>query len=254
MKKYKTVFDHPRKQNQIKVFGKDPETMSEFAQMCIDTINDKLAKSKENSKIHVVGLAMDIHHSDAVSNSHDAPLLGTGNFCRDDDAPTRYPGWRGRVWIRYSDDCRGWGSEQFEPTITHTGTGGSGSYNGTWEGIAHRYYKASIKQKKTFVSPELYSWDYRFFDQDFPGLDNEVLRLYNIEYKEYKKKYEHYLVEMTWYKATGKNRPLKPIKPTEPKFHMAWTEPEQAKKDLEFIQTIEKDALRRNLNKKYDPA
>ena len=125
MKGYNTVFDHPRKKRTMEVFGKDPTTMDEYFQMCIDVMNATLEKNNENAT--VLGFAVKLTHSKKVSNSHSAPLLGVRNFSNygaEKDRPTSYPGWQGRVWIRYSARVSGWSSETLNPTLTYSGTGG----------------------------------------------------------------------------------------------------------------------------------
>lgn len=142
----------------------DVHTLDEVAENTIAVINSNLKSSR------VVGFAWEISKSDYVSNSHHQPLSGVSNWGGNTpDAPTGYPGWSGRVWIRYSKPTAGFGSGLFKGTLTHTGTGGFGSYDGPWKLVSSAYHKSTAKHLHS--EPQIYSWDYRFFDSDFPGLN-----------------------------------------------------------------------------------
>lgn len=137
-------------------------TLNDVAEHVIDIINRNL----KSEGAAVAGFAWDVRHGD-VSNSHDCPIDGVTNWGRKANKPTSYPGWNGRVWIRYSKPIKSFGSEPFRNTLTYTGTGGWGSYNGPWAAVSTARYK----NKDAYPEPQIYSWDYRFFDSDFPGLE-----------------------------------------------------------------------------------
>jgi hypothetical protein len=97
---------HPRKQHVLDVFGREPETLDELAYCTIKVIEsvkaDRWGHSKTTETCNVVGFSWDIRDS-MVSNSHSAPLDGVSNWGGKDGLPTVYPGWTGRVWIRYDN-------------------------------------------------------------------------------------------------------------------------------------------------------
>lgn len=150
---------HPRKQRILDIFGSEPETLDELARCCIAVIDrqDKVA-----------GFSWDISYHDFVRNSHNAPLDGVTNFTWRDTAPKGYPGWRGRVWIRYERAPKGWGSDPFDNTLTHPGTGGFGSYSGPWQRICSARFK--YHDKAVYPEPKCYSWDYIIFLSDWPKI------------------------------------------------------------------------------------
>lgn len=157
-------------------YGKEPATLDELAHCVIATINAQKNTDhygKGTDSYNVVGFAWQINKSSEVSNSHSHPVDGMGNWSRrDDKLPTGYPGWSGRVWIRYNEDCKQWGSTPFSRTLTHTGTGGGGGYDGPWEDISnYRYRRYGHKRSKDmYPTINCYSWDYRFYDMDWPLL------------------------------------------------------------------------------------
>lgn len=172
---------HPRKKKILDIYGKEPATLDELAECTIAVIEalpTRSSSSKQSSiPLKVVGFRWEIRWSETVSNSHDCPLNGVTNWGnRNADAPSSYPGWTGRVWIRYNRLPDSSGSDGFENTLTHTGTGGFGSYDGPWKAIASAHHHAyGHKNKKS--EPNVYSWDYRFFAADWPGVsENEVKR------------------------------------------------------------------------------
>jgi len=73
------------------------------------------------------------------SNSHNRPRKGVENFRREDNKPTGYPGWYGRIEIKVRPPVRkyrgkeylsdGWGSSYFSRTPICTGSGGGGGGN-----------------------------------------------------------------------------------------------------------------------------
>lgn len=163
----------PIKQNILKVYGRDPETLEELAR-CVITMIESQRNGSPQRKYKVLGFAWDITHSDMVSNSHSSPEGYRQNWGRDDTLPKGYPGWNGRVWIRYSEECRSFGSDPFTKTLTHPGTGGAGSYDGPWRQVAHARFKRYCNYRRmpssAYPEPKIYSWDYRFYELDWPKL------------------------------------------------------------------------------------
>jgi hypothetical protein len=157
----------------VKKYG-EPQNLDELAQMVIKAIS---SYSYEGKRTPVVGFAWDIHY-DSVSNSHDCPINGKTNWSRREvledgsPAPTSYQGWQGRVWIRYRRPTPSFGSDPFEDTLTYPGTGGAGSYDGPFEGISTARYRryGHNDGPNNYPEPQAYSWDYRFFEDDWPAL------------------------------------------------------------------------------------
>jgi hypothetical protein len=174
---------HPRKQYILDVYGRDPDTLDEVAECVIAVINNcdnsdswSKNKKKEVKKVKVLGFSWNINYG-AVSNSHSAPLDGKENWGnRDKSLPTSYPGWSGRVWVRYEAPYPSFGNDPFNKTLTHTGSGGFGGYNGPWEDIATARFRryGHTHPKDAFPEPQILSWDYRFYNSDWPGLDESV--------------------------------------------------------------------------------
>jgi hypothetical protein len=175
----------PIKSNILKVYGREPETLDELARCVIAVIEgqengdisfDRRGSKRKLSHYKVVGFAWDIRYSDLVSNTHSSPEGYPHNFMRKEELPKGYSGWTGRVWIRYAEECRGFGGDPFAKTLTHTGTGGAGSYDGPWKNIAsHRFKRYGFGQpKNAYPEPKVYSWDYRFYDLDWPKLAEMV--------------------------------------------------------------------------------
>lgn len=174
----------PIKANILKVYGREPETLDELARCVIHMIN-----SQENGDIFgrrersqpkfykVIGFAWDIAYGGMISNSHSSPEGYSQNWGRKENVVKGYPGWCGRVWIRYTDKCRNFGSAPFKETLTHIGTGGWGNYDGPWLDISTvRFSRYSQKRmpKDAYPEPNCYSWDYRFYELDWPLLAHWV--------------------------------------------------------------------------------
>jgi hypothetical protein len=150
------------KDNIIKDFG-EPASLDELAYTIIKIINQY--------QTQVIGFSWKIRHEENVSNSHYCPIDGVTNWGGTENIPKSYKGWQGRVWIRYATELSDFASKPFCNTLTYPGTGGFGSYNGPWENIS----SAAYLLKKT--GPIIFSWDYRFFDNDWPLIKQYVEEL-----------------------------------------------------------------------------
>ena len=170
-----------RKDRILALWGRDPRDLDDLGHCAIAVLNaqpnvDRFKNVKTNKKVKVVGLKWDIQHHTQVSNSHDCPINGFTNWStRDASKPTGYPGWRGRVWVRYAEPIHSFGSNPWEETLLHTGTGGFGSYEGPWRLLHGQWYNAhrrnlSKPAEERISEPQIYSWDFRFFDEDWPEL------------------------------------------------------------------------------------
>ena len=133
-----------------KVYGTEPKTMDELADCVIKLINS-YKDSWGNMNPRVVGFEWDLQYSSKVSNSHSAPEDGTTNWRGEKGIPTGYPGFVGRVWVRFAENNEiiGYGSDPFAITLTHTGSGGVG-HGGMW------------------------TWDYKIFLSDWPEIENLI--------------------------------------------------------------------------------
>jgi len=206
------------KQRQIKLFGKDPETLDELFEMVKVLAKDNL-QQKGNK---LLGLGWNITEDANVSNSHQSPIGRKINWCgKEKGEPRHFKGYNGRVWLRVDSNYNGWGSDILDDTATHAGSGGGGAYNGQWEKISHAYFKAPTRIKDMFASPELYSYDYKIFLQDFKALQENVEK------------------DLVWDilndNVVRKNKIL------------WWNDNEQVLKDYEFLALIEKTKGRRVL-------
>lgn len=142
--------------------GEYPESMGEVAECVIE----HLRKTST-----VVGFAWNMIKSENVSNSHHCPHNGVRNWARRDAGlPNGYPGWTGRVWVRYGETPKMFGSDPFRGSRTFPGTGGFGDYGGPWKSINHISFLTRINKIKTKYDVIAYSWDYIFYDADWPGL------------------------------------------------------------------------------------
>jgi len=165
------IVNRPIKANILKVYGRDPATLDELAECVVAVVNSQVSEP-------VVGFAWDLVYSDLVSNSHSSPEGLVENWLGKPHLPRGYPGFTGRVWIRYGEEPESFGSDPFRLTLTHPGTGGAGSYGGPWSGVnAIRFHRYGHKQVAD-AYPEIhcYSWDYRLYLEDWPGIADWVER------------------------------------------------------------------------------
>jgi len=167
-------YQQQSKDKAVKIYGKEPATLDELAELVMAVIN-YTPRTKPVNPVKVVGFSWSITHNSAISNSHYAPINGETNWSGDkSNVPRGYPGWQGRVWIRFNKDPDGFSSDFFPATLTYPGTGGAGAYNGPWSAICaawYRTYGVGTKRKPIrYPEPECRSWDYRFFDSDWPML------------------------------------------------------------------------------------
>lgn len=91
------------------------------------------------------------------------------------------PGFSGRVWIRYCNPIKRFGSDGFRGTKTYTGTGGFGGYSGPWEAISTRKYQAGVRKlDRQYPEVQCYSWDYKFSLLEHPEL-GEIATIASME-------------------------------------------------------------------------
>lgn len=166
------VKSKPKKQNILDVFGRDPENMDELGHCVIAMLN------QNKDGVSVVGFKWDVTHHDLVSNTHSSPEGRPQNFMCKTGLPSGYPGWTGRVWVRYSRQMSGFGNDSFYRTLTHTGTGGGGSYGGPFTNIANAHYlrHGHNISSSAYPRPEIFSWDYKFYDEDWPAVTESIER------------------------------------------------------------------------------
>ena len=164
------------KQRILDIYGHEPTDLNDLARCTMAVINHNLA-----GQSRLLGFSWRLNFQE-VSNSHYCPIDGVTNWGgRTPGAPRSYAGWYGRVWVRYENSPKSFGSDPLRGTLTHTGTGGFGSYNGPWHDISHAihntYSTKNRKGKGKSKEPQLYSWDYRVFDADWPLISDEFQQL-----------------------------------------------------------------------------
>ena len=154
----------------LKLYGREPETLEQLAECVISVINSQynsgFGKLKKANKYKVIGFHWIINSCISIHRSQRSPDELLVNEESDSS------GWTGRVWIRYAEECNGFGSDPFKHTRTYPGTGGFGSYNGPWADISTAHWQA-INDEKTlgqYPQPVCYSWDYRIYNADWPAI------------------------------------------------------------------------------------
>ena len=154
----------------LNLYGKEPETMSEVAEAIILLANDNVKSiDREKQDLKLIGFKWELTYSNQVSNSHNCPILGITNWRHSDhpERPTSYPGFFGRLWVRYNQEPKSFGSRPIDKTCLHTGTGGIGHYNGCpWKDAATKEIK---------VIP--FSWDVKLFINDWPKIEEQIVML-----------------------------------------------------------------------------
>lgn len=163
----------PIKQDILKIYGKEPETLDQLAQCVVKVIESSIVRKHADldKGPNVVGFAWEISHRNLVSNSHSSPEGYDQNWGAKPGKPVGYPGWEGRVWIRLKSRprFRFCFSDHFNNTLTYTSTGGHGSYNGPWSRVATtRFSKYGHGRGGAIAPVECYSWQYKIFDYDWP--------------------------------------------------------------------------------------
>jgi len=171
------------------IFGKHPETFDEIAQATMSIINHNI----KDYNARLIGFVWDINYSDLVSNSHHAPIGQSTNWWRDAEKPLGYPGFSGRVWIRISNKIPGFASSIFNGSLTHTGTGGLGSYDSIWDKVIAKSHKYN-----DYYPGEYYSWEYRFFIDDFPKFKSG----------EFREILDNYEAKIVWKKLMSEKLPV----------------------------------------------
>lgn len=151
----------------------EPSTLDELAHTVIGLVNKKLLPGTS-----VTGFSWDIRYTQHVPNTHSAPVFGVENWRQYKDIPCGYPGFTGRVWIRFSN-CLSQSAhfDLMSTTLTYPGTGGGGSYSGPWTLISSKHFQLygyARNRKDIYPEPQLYSWDYRIYLNDWPELQKEI--------------------------------------------------------------------------------
>jgi len=205
---------HPTKQKILDVIGSEPATLDELGNSLIKFLNTNTFSSRFDRKIYhglnVVGLRWQVSYNHNVSNTHNCPLSGVTNWQCENDKPRGYPGFSGRIWVRYEKHLDMWGSEGIEKYLGHTGSGGA-TEGGPWSHIAKEYYtyygaRKRNKNNQPFNEPVIYSWDYRFYIDDWPLIAKMVEQKQTFELlKSTKFKMDHTFM---WYDENTAQRDL----------------------------------------------
>jgi hypothetical protein len=174
----KKGFMGQRKQVAQSIYGAEPQTMNALGHAIVRLINDYKSERYSTQGMYLlpnpvkcVGLAWDITHSTDVSHTHSSPEghKTCWGGCKPKHEP--YSGWYGRVWVRYGAESGS--SDAFAGTLTHTGSGGGGWYDGPWDDVAKTHFTRFGRGKLPFdvpPEPKLCSWDYSIFDLDWPQI------------------------------------------------------------------------------------
>ena len=196
----------------------EPKTIDEIGPYFIEAMNKVGPK--------VTGLAWDVVWSNKVSNSHSAPRGYKTNFMRDENKPTSYPGWVGRVWIRFRNSPEFMRlSDMMGINGIHPGTGGSGAYGGPWDKISHTSYLSGVHYND---GPHCYSWDTKIFDFDWPTVDTgKILK------EKYDRQLDEYEKAKVW--ALLHNKYVSPFSFNSPEHKFLWTDPDVLLDDTRFI-------------------
>jgi len=222
---------HNRIQHIANIYGKHPENLNEIFDAVKATVNESRA---------VAGLSWKVSYRNNVGNTHCAPIGKAQNWSsRDPNLPTGYPGFQGRVWVRFTNDSdkSGFGSDPFRNSLTYTGTGGFGGYGGPWEEFASKRYRAPKRFKQLAPEPQIYSWDYKFFLEDFPAFADGV----GAEIIAHEEEEDRHAV---WAKLNKQYYKRKEYVLTHTK---TWQDPEQVTKDEEFLSLLIRKEERRYL-------
>lgn len=170
MSRYSSHYKRRLKNKIISQYSGEPNSLDELG----NTIVKILTYESDGS---LIGLKWDLRHRD-VANTHSCPIDGVENWHQrhTDGLPTNYKGWVGRIWIRLENELpeTTFASELFDKTLTYVGTGGGGCYNGPWSEIYGHW--ASTERNSRFKKPILYSWDYRFYDDDWPEVTASLMK------------------------------------------------------------------------------
>jgi hypothetical protein len=122
------------------------------------------------------------------------------------------------VWVRYEkEQGYSFGSDPFRRTLTHTGTGGGGSYNGPWSEVSTaRFHRFSHNRgPNTYPEIHCFSWDFKIFDADWPEVTANIVDAFE--------------KEIVW--ATLNNKHV----PGQPTHKFLWEDPATKAADEAFI-------------------
>lgn len=150
-------------------FG-EPENLDQAFDLLLGNLQSFGVESKGPL---VGGLAWSVSYRDSVSDTHSCPASSGINWGCKPGQPKGYPGYSGRVWVRYNyrlPDQFTWGSDLFQRSQFFTGTGGAGGYDGPWSALASAHFSryGHSHKKGQYPNIDCYSWDFRFYHDDFP--------------------------------------------------------------------------------------
>ena len=170
---------HPKQQHIVDIYGKYPETLDEVAESVIAGLN-------ETNK--TVGFAWRVGFDPKARFTCEARHGGcTTKKLPNGEYPSTLPGMYGRVWYRYKERDQGHGMARgFADTLTYTGSGGSGAYDGLWHNLCSAVYRTrervadssrchGFRNDYKYPEPQCYSLDYRFFLEDFPAVAELII-------------------------------------------------------------------------------
>lgn len=141
------------------------QILDEIAPQIFQQVDANL-RTQNNS---LLGLCFRVSYSDMVGNTHHCPRNGVTNWGQMNDKPKGYPGFSGRVWVRYASPIAQFGSSVFRDVCCHTGTGGGGGYNGPWQQLIDQFHASGLRDHDgaQSLAPVCFSWDVKIFTDDW---------------------------------------------------------------------------------------
>ena len=168
----KFMKNKPIKDNIKNIYGNEPTTMDELGFAMIKIIDSypytlsKGIQSNINNKnsIKCLGLAWNLIHFDRFYNSFTAPEGHKIKIWRNID-DTQHSGWMGRLWVRFNSEFSIIHNDIFKLALAHTGTGGTGTYDGPWNNVSAMQFNrfGSGLDSNSYPRPWVYSWYFHFY-------------------------------------------------------------------------------------------
>lgn len=147
----------------------DIYSLDELAEHTIETIKQNIghhsysADSSQGNQL--LGFFWYIRSFHNISNHSYAPVgHSTNPGGRDLNMPTGFPGWYGKMTLRFRHKVWLWGSNMMNNTLIHTSTS---------DRTIKRFPDKTKNKKDENYEIEFYNWKINFFNSDFPNLDME---------------------------------------------------------------------------------
>jgi hypothetical protein len=134
------------------------------------TANNCYNSIRDGRRLLLTGLALSMQWSDRVSNSHSCPINGTTNWDCDDTLPTGYPGFNGRIALRFDRSPTGFSTDVLHGSCAHGGSGGWRPSVKVWKDVSRRATDANLPGHYT-------EYELRIYVEDFPKLARHMEQL-----------------------------------------------------------------------------